>query len=365
MAMIYNKTMTTKDKPGIEKRKNGRVSFSETEGLFAVVELPSAGQSPFSMRVENISVSGIKLSSNKPPPDIAINKDDALVLKEIIGTASLSFDVPVLMQVRWLQQQPGSGQTTIGCDLYPETKKDRERFINFVNGEMRWKINTSIKENNKSASPDTLSSSEALTPEQVKLEPSVDSNFIIATNWKPTILVTAMLAVAVALAAWWFQGLGAQLNRLEQAVSQISVLQPSENDRRLTAELENLADRFEKIITSLENNNGRIENINQRLESLEKMLIRQFKAQSSVIERSQIQQQPGSPVVESDTGSAPLTSANKPKPPAVKTRFHMVRRGENLFRIALRYQTTVKDLVRINHFKPGQTIYPGQKIKLP
>lgn len=46
-------------------------------------------------------------------------------------------------------------------------------------------------------------------------------------------------------------------------------------------------------------------------------------------------------------------------------RFHIVQAGENLFRIAIRYGTTVAALVSINQLSNPALIYVGQKIYLP
>lgn len=45
--------------------------------------------------------------------------------------------------------------------------------------------------------------------------------------------------------------------------------------------------------------------------------------------------------------------------------YHVVRAGENLFRIALRYGTTVSVLAAINNISNPKLIYIGQKIYLP
>jgi len=45
--------------------------------------------------------------------------------------------------------------------------------------------------------------------------------------------------------------------------------------------------------------------------------------------------------------------------------FHVVARGENLFRIALHYRTTVTILAQINSISDPTRIYVGQKIYLP
>ncbi len=47
-----------------------------------------------------------------------------------------------------------------------------------------------------------------------------------------------------------------------------------------------------------------------------------------------------------------------------RARFHTVRRGDSLYRIARNYGVSVKDLAAWNHLRIGQTIYPGQKLVL-
>jgi membrane-bound lytic murein transglycosylase D len=49
----------------------------------------------------------------------------------------------------------------------------------------------------------------------------------------------------------------------------------------------------------------------------------------------------------------------------VLPRFHVVSPGETLIGIARRYAVPVSDLVKQNGINPKQPIHPGQKLKLP
>jgi putative chitinase len=44
---------------------------------------------------------------------------------------------------------------------------------------------------------------------------------------------------------------------------------------------------------------------------------------------------------------------------------HIVQRGENLFRIALRYNTTVEAIAAASGIRNPQLIYVGQKLTIP
>jgi LysM repeat protein len=47
------------------------------------------------------------------------------------------------------------------------------------------------------------------------------------------------------------------------------------------------------------------------------------------------------------------------------SRIHIVRRGENLYRIALRYGTTVRAIAAANHIRNPNCIYAGQRLVIP
>ena len=57
----------------------------------------------------------------------------------------------------------------------------------------------------------------------------------------------------------------------------------------------------------------------------------------------------------------PTTPPGTPGAPIV----HVVQRGENLFRIALRYNTTVEAIAAANGIRNPQFIYVGQKLTIP
>jgi putative chitinase len=63
---------------------------------------------------------------------------------------------------------------------------------------------------------------------------------------------------------------------------------------------------------------------------------------------------------------SPESATNTPVPAQTTgTGVHVVQRGENLFRIALRYGTTVQAIASANGIANPQQIYVGQRLVIP
>lgn len=92
--------------------------------------------------------------------------------------------------------------------------------------------------------------------------------------------------------------------------------------------------------------------LNERLSHLEKD-INQIKEEAASGKKKPEVSQPAAP-----------TPAPPPKSPAKpgSTHLHTVAPGENLFRIALRYNLSVEELRRLNNLRPDQSIQVGQKL---
>jgi len=92
--------------------------------------------------------------------------------------------------------------------------------------------------------------------------------------------------------------------------------------------------------------------LNERLSHLEKD-INQIKEEAASGKKNPEVSQPAAP-----------TPAPPPKSPAKpgSTHLHTVAPGENLFRIALRYNLSVEELRRLNNLRPDQSIQVGQKL---
>jgi anti-anti-sigma factor len=93
-------------------------------------------------------------------------------------------------------------------------------------------------------------------------------------------------------------------------------------------------------------------NLNERLSHLEKD-INQIKEEAASTKKKAEVSQPAAP-----------TPAPPPRSPAKPggMRVHTVAPGENLYRIALRYNLSVEELRRLNNMKPDQSLKVGQKL---
>ena len=72
---------------------------------------------------------------------------------------------------------------------------------------------------------------------------------------------------------------------------------------------------------------------------------------------------PAGVVEKSDVQQAKTPPAQSVEKPAAE-KIHIVQKGENLYRIALRYGLTEARLLELNNLKPKAIIYPGQKLKV-
>ena len=92
-------------------------------------------------------------------------------------------------------------------------------------------------------------------------------------------------------------------------------------------------------------------NLNERLSHLERD-INQIKEEAASKKKAEV-----SP----PTAPPPAPPPRSPAKPGT-TRVHTVAPGENLYRIALRYNLSVEELRRLNNLRPDQSLHVGQKL---
>lgn len=123
-------------------------------------------------------------------------------------------------------------------------------------------------------------------------------------------------------------------------------------------------DQLDKRLTHLEGTEARIAALEEQQKGLpQSMADRPAEPLTERLDRlaqriDQLEKTMASPPAKIE---APSPLQRKPPPPG-KGRYHEVRSGENLFRIALRYGITVDELCRLNKITRDQVIHPGQKL---
>jgi anti-anti-sigma factor len=122
---------------------------------------------------------------------------------------------------------------------------------------------------------------------------------------------------------------------------------------------------LEERMAKLENKGKEVPQVQEKLDSLTKNLNERLSHLEKDI--NQIKEEAASGKKKADlTQSAAPTPAPQPRSPAKPggSRVHTVAPGENLFRIALRYNLTVDELRRLNNLKPDQSLRVGQKLNV-
>jgi anti-anti-sigma factor len=163
---------------------------------------------------------------------------------------------------------------------------------------------------------------------------------------KKSLLVAGAIVLVLLLVVLYFFGQGEKKGPevdLQPLLKRIGLL-----EERM-AKLENKGKEGPQVQEKLE---SLTKNLNERLSHLEKD-INQIKEEAASGKKKADITQPAAPV-----------PAPQPRSPAKPggSRFHTVAPGENLFRIALRYNLTVNELRRLNNLKPDQSLRVGQKL---
>ncbi|MDF1591158.1 MAG: LysM peptidoglycan-binding domain-containing protein [Desulfobacterales bacterium] len=165
----------------------------------------------------------------------------------------------------------------------------------------------------------------------------------------PVMLVGGGILILVVLIIWLIYGSGGNSN-----VQQVNLLEPrvkALEDRLSSLEpfagAANIAAQQEKTIAEL----------TRRIDGLEAVFTKEIDSLSKRMA-----------TVKPQKTAAPLPAKSQPDQTAPgtadarKATHHVVQAGENLYRISLRYNIKLDELLRLNNLKPGAAIQPGQKL---
>jgi anti-sigma B factor antagonist len=133
-------------------------------------------------------------------------------------------------------------------------------------------------------------------------------------------------------------------------------LQPAGRAPGPESALSSKLDLMERRLVQLEGRGRAPSQWDEKLESLSKNLSERM----GRIEKdlAQLKAEVESANKKAETASAPKKEQEQPK----QASYHVVSKGETLYRIALRYNMTVEEVRRVNNLKPDQPIFIGQRL---
>jgi LysM repeat protein len=159
---------------------------------------------------------------------------------------------------------------------------------------------------------------------------------------------------------------------------------PDSDSKASIDKLDNLAQRLDMlenrifiVETNLQNisiqqpQEQNMESFQNRIEQLEAFVKHKTDQFTSELEKAQkkistLESKPSSSVVASKPSSTPKPVSAAAKPAAVKkadtSQYHIVKKGETLYRISVNYGISVDKLLELNSMTKDSVIQPGQKI---
>lgn len=133
-------------------------------------------------------------------------------------------------------------------------------------------------------------------------------------------------------------------------------LQPAKRMPGPESALSSKLEVLERRVAQLEGRGKATAQWDEKLESLSKSLSERMDQIEKEVARIKAEVESTKKKIE--TAAAPKKEQEPPKAAA----YHVVSKGETLYRIALRYNMTVEEVRRLNNLKPDQPILPGQKL---
>jgi c-di-GMP-binding flagellar brake protein YcgR len=117
-----------------EKRLHPRLTLRNDDGYFGQFILPDTQS--ISALIANLSAGGINIAFPTTAKD-KIKEGDVLLLRKIVGGASLAFLADIKSQIRWIKNFEMPDHLSVGCRFLEMPDPVREQVIAFVDTERR------------------------------------------------------------------------------------------------------------------------------------------------------------------------------------------------------------------------------------
>lgn len=313
-----------------ERRRFKRIPFAEDDGIVGIFKVPEIS---ISSQIRDISIGGLQFGLEKEQAK-KLRAGDILILTGIKGTANIELDDGIELEIKWMKELENSGYVAVGCEFKSMSEKVQQQIHEFVNCEMRWK---------------GVGKEEKRKGSQKATEPS-DRYSIPKKHLTLFVVAVAVAAISIAfvkifpkdskdLSAKLPASIEARVNSLEVGLSNAEAMQ----DR--LAVLAEQSGKLEQRLMEMDRNGNLVA---QKLEEL----IQEIQALREKIA--------------SLASGSEASQPNKPAAAApMKRRHHEVQKGENLYRIALKYGVSVDELCGLNAISADQVIQPGEKLIVP
>lgn len=168
----------------------------------------------------------------------------------------------------------------------------------------------------------------------------------------PVILVGGGVVILVVLLIWLIFGSGSNssVQQINALAAKVKTLEDRLSSLEPLAGAAGTAAQQEKTIAEL----------TRRIDNLEAVLTKEIDSLSKRLVALTPQKTAAAPPAKKAAETTPAKPAAGTTP--AKGTTHVVQAGENLYRISLRYNLKLEELLRLNNLKPGASIYPGQKL---
>lgn len=150
------------------------------------------------------------------------------------------------------------------------------------------------------------------------------------------------------------------------------VLLPRGNDKRSKGDLLSIQaklNHLEKKLTDINSMKDRMTLLEKRGEGLQQLAAEKDKSVQNLSEELDKLSQKIDDVLQkrtvpvADKTEKPRVSQKQTTPTSsTKKQYHLIRTGENLYRISLRYGISLDELCHLNNITEKQAIFPGQKL---